>query len=67
MNFKNVDFVDSYIMGRLVNYYNEAINKKIELVIIDIKKQIRTILDKAKMGRFFKLLSRDQFYEKYFI
>jgi len=67
INFKNVEYIDSYIIGMLVKYYNESMNKKIDLVLIDLNEEIQRIFDTAKLGNFFPILSKGQFYEKYFM
>jgi len=61
INCKEIKFIDSSAIGILVKFLNNSIKLKIELVFFDLSETVLTVFKAAKLGNFFKILSKSQF------
>ena len=61
LNCKNITFIDSSAIGILVKFLNNAMKVKTELIFFDLSDALVDIFKVAKLGNFFKTMSRTQF------
>lgn len=65
INCKNLKYIDSSAIGILVKFLNNARKAKTELVFFDLGDNIINVFRTAKLGNFFKVMSRTQFEMEY--
>ncbi len=65
INCSQLSSIDSAAVGTLVRFLNFAMEQNIELVFIELNKEIRRLFDTAKLNDFFKITSTQQFCRKY--
>ncbi len=65
INCKNLKYIDSSAIGILVKFLNNARKAKTELVFFDLGENIINVFRTAKLGNFFKVMSRTQFEMEY--
>ncbi|OHD66838.1 MAG: hypothetical protein A2176_12265 [Spirochaetes bacterium RBG_13_51_14] len=65
INCKNIRYIDSSAIGILVKFLNNAMSLKTELVFFDLSETIISVFKTAKLGNFFKIMSRTQFEMEY--
>ena len=61
INCKNIKYIDSSAVGILVKFLNNAMKMNTELVFFDLSEPIINVFKTAKLGNFFKIMSRTQF------
>lgn len=65
LNCKNIKYIDSSAIGVLVKFLNNAMRVKTEFIFFDLSDALVNIFNTAKLGKFFKIMSRTQFEVKY--
>ncbi len=66
MDCRGLDGIDSTSIGTLVQFFNEAMKKKIELVFYDLKPAIRKLFLTIHLEQFFTVTTGKEFMLKYF-
>ncbi len=67
VNCKNLESIDSSAVGTLVRFLNYAMEKDIELVFLDLSKDIRRLFVTAKLHDFFAISTSREFCSKHHI
>lgn len=65
INCRQVKFIDSSAIGVLVKFLNNAMKLKIELVFFDLSDTVFSVFKTAKLGNFFKIMTKVQFDHDY--
>ena len=65
INCKNIKYIDSSAIGILVKFLNSAMKQKTEMVFFDLSDTIFSVFKTAKLGNFFKIMSKTQFEMEY--
>lgn len=65
MDCKGLDGIDSSSIGTLVQFFNEAMRKKIELVFYDLNPAIRKLFLTIHLEQFFTVTTAKKFNAKY--
>ena len=65
INCKNIKYIDSSAVGIMVKFLNSAMKQKTELIFFDLSESIFNVFKTAKLGNFFKIMSRTQFEMEY--
>ncbi len=65
INCSKIDYIDSTAIGTLVQFFNHAMNNNIRLVFFDLKPKIRELFSTARLHRFFKITSMENFSKEY--
>ena len=65
INCKNIKYIDSSAIGILVKFLNGAMKQKTEMVFYDLSDTIITVFKTAKLGNFFKIMTKTQFEMEY--
>ena len=65
INCKNIKYIDSSAVGILVKFLNSAMKMNTELIFFDLSETIISVFKTAKLGNFFKIMSRTQFEMEY--
>ncbi|TFH43815.1 MAG: anti-sigma factor antagonist [Chrysiogenales bacterium] len=65
INCRDIKYIDSSAIGILVKFLNNAMKSKTELVFFDLSESIIGVFRTAKLGNFFKVMSRTQFEMEY--
>ena len=60
-NCQEMAYIDSSSIGSLVKFVNTAKNKKIDLVIYGLNREVFKIFHTARLNNFFGLMSRTEF------
>jgi anti-anti-sigma factor len=61
INCKDIRFIDSSAIGILVKFLNNSMKLKIELIFYDLSETILGVFKTAKLGNFFKIMTKAQF------
>jgi anti-anti-sigma factor len=67
INCSQIKFIDSSAIGVLVKFLNNAMKLKIELVFYDLSDTVFSVFRIAKLGNFFKIMSKVQFEADYLV
>jgi anti-sigma B factor antagonist len=65
INCRNIKYIDSSAIGIMVKFLNSAMKMKTELIFYDLSENIISVFKTAKLGNFFKIMSRTQFEMEY--
>lgn len=65
INCKNIKFIDSSAIGVMVKFLNNAMKLNIELVFYDLSDSVLSVFKTAKLGNFFKIMTKAQFEQEY--
>ncbi|HOP63527.1 MAG TPA: STAS domain-containing protein [Spirochaetota bacterium] len=65
MNCKELDGIDSTSIGTLVQFFNEAMKKEIELVFYDLNPSIKKLFRTIHLEQFFTVTTGKKFVSKY--
>ena len=65
INCRNIKYIDSSAIGILVKFLNSAMKQKTEMVFYDLSETILTVFKTAKLGNFFKIMTKTQFEMEY--
>jgi len=65
LDCKELDGIDSSSIGTLVQFFNEAMNKNIELVFYDLNPAIRKLFLTIHLEQFFTVTTGKKFMAKY--
>jgi anti-sigma B factor antagonist len=60
-NCQEMAYIDSSSIGSLVKFVNSAKNKKIDLVIYGLNKDVFKIFHTARLNNFFGIMSKTEF------
>ena len=60
-NCQEMAYIDSSSIGSLVKFVNTAKNKKIDLVIYGLNKDVFKIFHTARLNNFFGIMSKSEF------
>ena len=67
MNCKNLISIDSTVVGYFVKFLKFTMNKKIELVFFDLTDQVNKLFLTARLDKFFKITTKDEFQIEYLV
>lgn len=65
VNCKKLESIDSAAVGTLVRFLNYAMEKNIELVFLDLNRDIRRLFVTAKLHNFFTISTSREFCSKH--
>lgn len=65
INCKGIKYIDSSAIGILVKFLNNAMKQKTELIFYDLSDNIISVFQTAKLGNFFRIMTRTQFEMEY--
>ena len=65
MDCKNLAYIDSSAIAALVRLVRNGMKKNIELVFFDLNSSILQIFETVNLDKFFSLMARDKFMDKY--
>jgi len=65
VNCKKLESIDSAAVGTLVRFLNYAMEKDIELVFLDLSRDIRRLFVTAKLHNFFTISTSEEFCSKH--
>ena len=60
-NCENMAYIDSSSIGSLVKFVNAAKNRKIDLVVYGLNKDVYKIFQTARLNNFFGIMSKTEF------
>lgn len=62
---RDIKYIDSSAIGVLVKFLNNAMKRKIELVFFDLSEAVVSVFRTAKLGNFFKTMTKNEFETAY--
>ena len=60
LNFKNVEFLSSAALGKLITMNRKVQAVRGKLVLCNISKEIREVFEITKLDKFFKIMKEEQ-------
>jgi len=64
-NCQEMAYIDSSSIGSLVKFVNAATNRKIDLVIYGLNRDVFKIFETARLNKFFGIMSKTEFEMRY--
>jgi len=65
INCSKIKYIDSSAIGVLVKFLNIAMKNNIDLLFFDLSDAVVSVFKTAKLGNFFKTMSKNQFELEY--